>query len=108
MKKGKGSDKKSAGSLSKKSSLMKLSPEERAYFVKLHQIIDEIYSKATTFEWTWQKLSEQSDLGYRTVLDLGNRVTKYPRFQTIYKLAKSVGLNLSITNGQLKKVAKAA
>jgi TolA-binding protein len=72
-----------------------LSPSEKAYFSSLHHILDEIYDVASKeFKWTWEQLANRANLAYVTVYNLGERQTRFPRYQTVYKLAKAVGWNL--------------
>jgi DNA-binding phage protein len=74
-----------------------LSHSEKAYFESLHQIIDRIYELAANdYEYTWCQLATHANLAYETVVNLGERQTRFPRFQTVYKLAKAVGFNLII------------
>lgn len=70
-------------------------PQERDYFASLHQMIDLIFEEAAnSYQYTWSQLASHADLSYHTVEKLGDRVTKYPRFQTVFKLAKAVGWTL--------------
>jgi len=83
-------------------------PEERRYFADLHKILDEIFEKASKeYNWSWNQLAAHSNLGYQTVANLGDRVTHYPRFYTVFKLAASVGWKLSLAEGQ-KRAARPA
>lgn len=69
-----------------------LSASERQYFRDLHKIIDDVFAEAAaSFDWTWSQLAVNSGLSYQTVANLGDRQTKWPRFLTIYRLAKAVG-----------------
>lgn len=81
-----------------------LTTEERAYFRSLHKMVDEIYQEAHAKNWTWNQLAERAKLDKTTVVRLGLRVTKLPRFFTIHKLAKAVGWNIITT--EAKKVLK--
>ena len=81
--------------------------EERQYFRDLHKIIDEIFAEAANQnEWTWSQLASHAGLAYQTVANLGDRATKWPRFMTIYRLAKSVGWELVVR--ETKTVRKGA
>lgn len=82
-------------------------PQEVEYFKQLHKIIDEIFEcAADQFKWTWSQLAVHADLGYGTVSNLGERITKYPRFSTVYKLAHAVGWEL-VTHETKKKAGPA-
>lgn len=73
----------------------KWSRTERAYFADLHSIVDEVYDEAAnTFDWTWSQLATHAELCYATVARLGDRDTKWPRYMTVYKLCKAVGIDL--------------
>ena len=82
-----------------------LSPIERKYFADLHKIIDDVFAEAqSSNDWNWSQLAQHAGLAYQTVANLGDRATKYPRFLTIYRLAKAVGWELVM---QEPKKAKA-
>lgn len=83
----------------------KLPVSEQRYFRDLHKIIDEVFEEAhETHGWSWSQLADEAGLAHQTVGNLGDRVTKYPRFMTIYRLAKAVGWEL-VTNQSPKKAA---
>lgn len=83
----------------KKKAFGDLSAEERQYFRDLNKVVDEIFAEAASqFEWTWNQLAENSGLSCQTVMNLGDRKTKYPRFMTIYRLAKAIGWELVVQN----------
>ena len=74
-----------------------ISAVERTYFRELHKIIDGVFKEsADSFDWTWNQLAENAGLGYSTVAKLGDRQTRWPRFSTIWRLAKAVGWDLAI------------
>jgi DNA-binding phage protein len=86
--------------------ISELSQSERQYFRDLHKIIDEIFAEAANSnEWSWSQLASHAGLAYQTVANLGDRATKWPRFLTIYRLAKAVGWELVVR--QTKVVRKA-
>ena len=90
-------------------SLPDLEPNDRKYFGDLHLIIDQIYTQAAdVFQWTWNQLAAHANLGYGTVCNLGERQTKYPRYQTIYKLARAVGWTLVVQSNKTPKIKSAA
>jgi len=83
------------------------SVEDRQYFRDLHKIIDEIFSEAASqYDWTWSQLAANAGLAYQTVSKIGDRATKWPRFMTIYRLAKAVGWDLVVKES--KAVRKTA
>lgn len=71
-------------------------PAECVYFRELHRLVDLIYKEAAEYEWTWNKLAEEAGLAYQTVANLGDRKTRWPRFSTVWRLAKAVGFDLVI------------
>ena len=74
------------------------SKTERAYFAELHRIVDEVFeTAASTYDWTWSQLAVHAECAYQTVANLGDRQTKWPRFSTIYKLSKAVGIDLVLS-----------
>ena len=85
----------------------KWSKSERQYFTDLHRIVDEVYSLAADkYGWTWSQLAVNAELCYSTVGKLGDRETRWPRFSTVYKLCKSVGIDLVMAQPkQTKKPA---
>lgn len=84
-------------------------PQDKEYFAALHQIVDDVFDRAAkVYEYTWSKLAANADLTYGTVERLGDRITLFPRFQTVYKLCRAVGWNLVTHAAQHKKSAGAA
>ncbi len=84
--------------------------DDRAFFRTLHGLIDLLFSEALTLHGlTWGQLAVKSDLAYQTVLNLGNRVTRWPQFKTIYKIARAVGYEIELSaTGKQAKLRKAA
>lgn len=64
-------------------------------FKILQAFIDDIYTQSDRLEWSWVELSNQSGVGYSTVCRLGNYETMFPRFATVYCLARSVGMEMN-------------
>jgi DNA-binding Xre family transcriptional regulator len=80
--------------------------DDWTYFRDLHKIIDAVYQVAADeHDWTWGQLADNANLAYATVAKLGDRETRWPRFQTIYKLCHAVGWEL--VQIQTKKKRKA-
>jgi len=95
------------GKVSKKP-IGNLSVQDRNYFCDLHKIVDEIFTEAASkYDWTWRQLAVQSGLSHQTVGNLGDRVTKWPRFMTIYRLAKAVGWDLSVKESKVVRKSAA-
>lgn len=82
---------------------------EREYQAKLDLLIDDIFELASDNRgWSWVSLAEESCMSYNTVYRLGMRLTKWPRLQTIYKLAAAVGMDLNLVQRDLRGVRIAA
>lgn len=72
-----------------------ITPADRVYLQELHRMIDEVYKEAANQrEWTWSQLASNAGLSYKTVCDLGERKTRWPRFSTVWRLCRAVGWNL--------------
>ncbi len=81
--------------------------DERNYFAALHRFVDEIFVAADEeFDMDWHQLASAAKLSYQTVWNIGERMTWYPRFQTIYKLAKAVGREIRFSDLKKPKTAK--
>lgn len=63
-------------------------------FKELHKLIDRIYAEAYDRDWSWEQLAAAAGVGVGTVYNLGNEITQYPRLQTVFCLARAVGLEL--------------
>jgi hypothetical protein len=70
---------------------------EAEYYRSLHKIIDAIYEQAAESSWTWHRLSIESNVSYNTVFNLGERITRWPQFRTIFKLCRAVGWDLVLS-----------
>ena len=72
---------------------------EKAYLKQLHSIVDDIFNTAThNLDWTWTRLANEAHVSVVTVFNLGERITKFPRFRTVLALAQAVGMDLQIVN----------
>jgi hypothetical protein len=79
--------------------IRKVSPttDEKAYFDDLHGILDEVYALAKEqYKWTWTEFAKTANVSPLCVNNLGNRITKYPLFRTVYKLSRAVGMELEL------------
>lgn len=90
----------------KKLSIKQKNREEKEYLYQLHLLLDAIFDHAATIKkWTWEELAMNANLCYSTVDALGNRKTRYPRFCTVYKLAKAINWELALKLIGSKKMA---
>lgn len=77
----------------KEPKMAKLTKETREYFKKLNAILDEVWAR---FSGPTMDLAKSSGLNPKTVYRLGSRATKFPRLQTVFKLAKAVDMELEL------------
>jgi len=72
---------------------------DQGYKAALKFATDVIFYRATyVCDWTWEELADAAKLQRTTVRRLGSRITEYPRWQTFWKLATAVGLNVDFTD----------
>lgn len=79
------------------------------YFVTLYALVDRVYAEADNY--TVSDLAQASGLAWDTVNNLVRRKTRFPRFLTIYRLAKAMGMGVSLRKVQKVKklqIAKVA
>jgi len=81
---------------------------EREYMAKLESFVDDIYEIAhDVWDFSWVDLAEEAGCSYTTVWRLGMRVTRWPRLQTIFKLARAVGMDVDLIRAEAE-MARAA
>ena len=72
---------------------------EDAYDRDLERAVDILYEKvAYEKDWDWKELAKEAHLSYATVLRLGNRITKLPRWQTLWKLATALDMETAFVD----------
>ena len=77
---------------------------ERDYIERLNEVVDMIYGVARdTYAWGWEELAHRANLSVSTVNRIGNAITLQPRFRTIHKLAKAVGMEVCVQSLPHKK-----
>jgi AraC-like DNA-binding protein len=76
---------------------------ETTYRSALDRAIDVIFEVASE-RWTLEELAAHAHLHYSTVYRLWSRTTKYPRWQTFWKLAAAVGLSIEFTDPATRRV----
>lgn len=75
----------------------------RQYLHDLNELIDDLYADAfERYDWTWSELATKAGLAYATVVNLGNKTTRLPRLQTVWKLAAAVGRKVTLTAAPVK------
>ncbi len=86
----------------------KIARKDPGYYKELDSILDQLFEDAAKKRWTWQRLAAESKLSYSTVLNLGNRVTRFPRFKTVLCIARALGQTLKLTISGTKRRAASA
>ena len=82
----------------------------RNYTDYLNRLTDDIFAEAAR-HWDWETNSElnqwarEAGLHYMTIWKLGTRETKSPQLLTVWKLAKSVGWTMQLTQLKRRRVA---
>lgn len=71
--------------------------QEKAYWRKLNDILDDVYAKADEAGLNNRELAERSGLHVNTIQRIDNRRVKYPRLQTVYLLARAVGMTIDVS-----------
>lgn len=84
-----------------------LSLREREYFEALNGILDQLFEDSAARDWTWAELARRAGLSTGTIYRLGNRETRFPRFSTVWMVARAVGGQLVLQLRRVKAKAKA-
>ncbi len=83
--------------------------QEADYFLELNALVDQIFNiAADDMGWSWSKLAQEATLSGSTVDRIGNRDTKYPLLRTVLKLAKAVGLKVTLVAAAVSVKKKAS
>lgn len=81
--------------------------EDELYRKRLNRLLDEIYEIATeAMDWTWARLAREAHLSDNTVYRLGNRITRFPVYRTVWKLAHAIGMEVHIRTSAVQAVKK--
>lgn len=70
------------------------------YWLKLNDTLDLIYDEASNQGFSFPSLAEASGLSISTIHRLNDRLTEYPRFHTVYRLATAVGIEVTFVRRQ--------
>jgi hypothetical protein len=62
----------------------------------LRQIVVELCDVMWAKGWDCRRMAGKSSLCYPTVVNLVNGITRYPRFNTVYKMAKALKMELRV------------
>ena len=63
---------------------------------QLSRLVDEIYFQSDARGYTRTKLARKAGIHRTTVTKLGNFTTRFPRAQTVFDLARAVGIKISV------------
>lgn len=66
------------------------------YEADLHRMVDDIFEEAVAQKWNLPELAHRAHLCYVTVWKLSHRITRFPRTDTIWKLAKATGFAVKL------------
>jgi len=70
---------------------------------ELDEIVDFLFDAAVDLcDYSWYDIAQNSGLSYTTVQRLGDRITRQPRFSTIWKIARCVGYSFSYSSGKFE------
>ena len=72
--------------------------EWEAYRLSIESILDTTFRLAEKQGWSWKDLATHSGVSYSCIYALGIYKTRYPRFDTVYKVCKAVSLHITITS----------
>jgi hypothetical protein len=75
-------------------------------FRSIQSAVDSIYDTADTMGFSWPVLAKKAGLAYSTVWNLGRYETRFPRTQTIFMLAKAVGMEFVLKSAEQPKKRK--
>ena len=80
---------------------------QEAYERDLDKAVDIVFEYATyVLNYSWADLAHEARLSQATVNRLGNRVTRLPRYQTFWKLARACGLTVNFVNRNGQVITK--
>ena len=80
---------------------------EKDYLDALHLCIDGLFEVAAKqYGLDWNALAEKSGVSRATVHNLGNRVTRFPEFRSVYLIAKAVNRSEDLV--RVRKLLKKA
>lgn len=69
--------------------------DEKSFVRFMNELVDDVFDIAINVrDWSINEFAGEAFLSHGTVSRLYNRVTKEPRFTTVYKLAGAVGLSM--------------
>jgi len=80
------------------SKIIRLNSRDRDYTTTLNKIVDQIYNMAGERSWSWLVLADKASLAISTVYRLGEKITKLPRFKTVFLLSRAVGAHLELVS----------
>lgn len=66
------------------------------HYIHLDEVIDKIFEEADERDIDIYRLAEKAGVCVKTIENLCERVTMYPRYKTIWSLANAVGLIINL------------
>ena len=66
------------------------------YQADMRRLVDDMFEVAVEEGWTTREFAARAHLCPVTIWALRERITRFPRFDTIWKLAKATGFNVRI------------
>jgi transcriptional regulator with XRE-family HTH domain len=66
------------------------------HYVHLDEVIDSIFEEADEQNISINRLADKAGVCVKTIENLCERVTMYPRYKTIWSLANAVGLIINL------------
>ena len=75
--------------------------EWKAYMKALNEAVDTIFNTASAVGIDDKKLARMANLSLKTVTRLCELQTRFPRFQTVWKLAKALKMRITFTKASM-------
>lgn len=70
--------------------------KDKVWFKMLDKIVDDIWLEVGRRDLNNSDLARATGLSYNTIMNLDNRVTRYPQLRTVVMLARGMGVRLSL------------
>lgn len=86
---------------------MKRRSQKTVYIRQLDETLDRVFAAFDDREMRWGELVRASGLCYATVRRANRRLSHLPRYDTVLRLARAVGLDLAAVGAAGPKMRKA-
>ncbi len=77
------------------------------HYIHLDEVIDRIFEEADEQDIDIHRLAERAGVCVKTIENLCQRVTNYPRYKTVWSLANAVGLIINLEASVQKRKFRA-